>query len=317
MANRSEERYSGWWNWWLMDGNRRLIVAVLGTATFLVLFLVGLWDPAPLREAVGAKDPIETLFQAFIGAIITGVTLVLTINQLVLSQELGGVADQRNRMKGAMDFFEHVEDLIERDEIPRNPSELFVSVLGEIVTLTEELESGLAAKADFVDNELKDDARKTIDSLKSVDFGSFQLISVALTFNYSWYLNEVRQFKKESEELSDNNRESLSRLESLLKAFGTTREHVKTLYFQWDLIRLSKDIVYTGVPALLISSGTILYLDNLGTMTGASFGVSHLLLAVTLLTTVSVVPFLVLVSYVVRVATVAQETLAIGPLSLR
>jgi hypothetical protein len=300
-----------------MYGNRRLIVVCLGLASFLALVLVGIWDPASLREAVRSKDPIETLFQGFIGAIITGVSLVLAINQLVLSQELGGVSDQTNRMEGAMNFYDNVEELIEPAVIPRNPSELFVSLLDEIVRIQEDLEPELTPATDMAGQELNANASEAIDSLKSVDFGSFQLISVVLTFNYPQYLNEVRKLQKKSDEFSEDKREFLARLESLLKAFGTTREHVKTLYFQWDLVRLSKDIIYTGVPALLISSGAILYLNDLGTITGSSFGVDHLLLTVTLLTTLSLVPFLVLVSYVVRVATVAQETLAIGPLSLR
>ncbi len=41
-------------------------------------------------------DPVETLFQALITGTITAVTLVLTLNQLVLSQELGAVGDLRD-----------------------------------------------------------------------------------------------------------------------------------------------------------------------------------------------------------------------------
>ena len=45
-------------------------------------------------------------------------------------------------------------------------------------------------------------------------------------------------------------------------------------------------------------------------------GVDYSLLATTLVVTLSLLPFFVLVSYVLRIATVAKHTLAMGPLVL-
>ena len=52
---------------------------------------------------------------------VTGTTLVVTISQLVLSQEDGPLGDQRQRMSDAMDFRTYISELIE-DVVPNQPS---------------------------------------------------------------------------------------------------------------------------------------------------------------------------------------------------
>ena len=63
--------------WVLLEANRWVTTGILVGGVFLILVLLGTVDPAPLRKAMGSKDPIETTFQGFLTAIITGVTLVL------------------------------------------------------------------------------------------------------------------------------------------------------------------------------------------------------------------------------------------------
>nr|WP_049890816.1 hypothetical protein [Natrinema versiforme] len=81
-------------HWFLLDANRWLFAGLLAAAAFAVF--VGLGTVAlPLRTAMESGTPIETAFQVLIAAILTGVTLVVSINQLVLSQELGRLGDQQ------------------------------------------------------------------------------------------------------------------------------------------------------------------------------------------------------------------------------
>jgi hypothetical protein len=97
--------------WLLLEADRRLVIAGLVVAVAVSLLAAGLSLPA-VTEALRQSDSIDTLFQALLTATITGVTLVLTLNQLVLSQELGAVGDQCNRMDGAMTFREDAADII-------------------------------------------------------------------------------------------------------------------------------------------------------------------------------------------------------------
>ena len=101
-----------------------------------------------------------------------------------------------------------------------------------------------------------------------------------------------------------------------MSLFGPAREHVKTLYFQWALIDLSRLILYAAVPALVVA-GLMLTAVDAGTFPGRTLGVDHVTLAVGGAFAVALLPFSLFVSYLLRVLTLAKRTLAIGPLVLR
>lgn len=58
----------------------------------------------PFQSLLSDGDTIETLFQTLIGVLITRMTLVVSINQLVLSGEFGSLGRQRERMDKSMTF---------------------------------------------------------------------------------------------------------------------------------------------------------------------------------------------------------------------
>ena len=95
----------------LLDIDRRVVTLGLLALVFGGIIVASLAVDGA-TAALRADDPVETTFQALIGATVTGVTLVLTLDQLVLSQELGAVSDQQSRMRGAVEFREDVGDLL-------------------------------------------------------------------------------------------------------------------------------------------------------------------------------------------------------------
>jgi len=70
------------------------------------------------------------------------------------------------------------------------------------------------------------------------------------------------------------------------------------------------------VPALVVA-GLMLAVVDAGTFPGSTRGVDHVTLVVGAAFAVTLLPFLLFVSYVLRVLTLAKRTLAIGPLVLR
>lgn len=72
--------------WVLLNANRWLLTAALAAGAFLVLIGWGVARPPPIPGVMATTDWVEMSFQALIGALITGTTLVVSINQLVLSQ---------------------------------------------------------------------------------------------------------------------------------------------------------------------------------------------------------------------------------------
>ena len=197
--------------WVLRSGDRW----VLATAVLAVYGLGILVAAAFLPEQVLVEvdDPIETLFQALVTATITGVTLVVSINSLVLSQELGPLGDQRDRMAGAMSFRRDVEDELGVDVSAATPAGL----LHELVTAASERAQVLSSAAEPTvgDNErvteyaeeLERHADSAASALSSSQFGSFGVVSAALNVNYSWKIYEARRLRAAFESAaSDRNR---------------------------------------------------------------------------------------------------------------
>jgi hypothetical protein len=320
---RIEQRVSRWraWQWVLLEGHRWAVAAVVMGGLFVALAGVGFADPVGVGQPGGSDDPVETLFQALVSAIVTGVTVVVTINQLVLSQELGSLGDKHERMAGAMEFRREVEDAIEDDVAPATPAaflEVLVSAARDrAAALDDAVPAGAPAREavdDFV-AEVDRTAGHVSEALEGGEFGTFDVVHAALEFDYSRHLHRTRQLRAgEAGPLDDEARSVLSQLVEVMELYGTAREHVKTLYFQSALIQLSRAVLYTAVPALAVAAAMVLYVD---VPAGSTLGLPTGVLVVAAAATVSLAPFALLLSSVLRVVTVAKRTLAIGPFLLR
>jgi len=76
-------------------------------------------------------------------------------------------------------------------------------------------------------------------------------------------------------------------------------------------------MLYAAFPALIVAIGGTLYLEDPGTVTGSTGGVGNLVWTVAAASAVAVSQFAILASCVLRIATVAKRTLAIGPFIIR
>ncbi|UPW02371.1 hypothetical protein M0R88_03430 [Halorussus gelatinilyticus] len=323
MRARADE--SSWKLWLLMEANRWVVASVLLVGVFVALVAIGVLDPSPLQRSVAQSDPTETLFQAFVTVIITGVTLVVTLNQLVLSQELGPVGDQRGRMEGAMEFRQDVEEVLDSPVSPPEPASFLQALIDETRSRANELADAVSDSRDedlrdvvedYVDA-LEENANEVSDQLDEAEFGSYDLLSAVLDFNYSWKIFVARRLHNEQgDALTDETEDAFDDLVEVLSFFGPAREHFKTLYFQWELVNLSRAMLYSAVPALVVAASMIIYYDA-EALPGATLGISNDILVTSFATTVAIVPFMLLLSYILRIATVAKRTLSIGPFVLR
>lgn len=324
MADRTSQ--SGAKLWVLLDVDRYALAAVVLVGCFLTLVAVAFLAPTALERAIDRSDPVETVFQAFVGSIITGVTLVVTITQVVLSQEQGPLGDQRQRMEGAMSFRDDVEAVLDAPVSPPDPAGFLRTILEGAGDSARTLgdRADLVADADVRDrvervaDVVAEDATDASESLANVRFGGYDVVSAALEFNYAGKIYDARSLRTDhGEELPDDVAEPLDDLLRSLNFFAPAREHVKTLYFQWALIDLSRDILYAAVPGLLVSIAMILYADAPGTITGQVLGLPLAVWVVAAALTVALTPFVILTSYMLRIGTVAKRTLAMGPFVLR
>ena len=320
-----QERLGGVRLWLLLRVNRWLLTGALLLAVYVVLVAASLLNLTPLRTIVENQDGIEFLFSAFIGAIITGTSIVVTINQLVLSQELGAVGDQRERMSEAMDFRQTVEDTISEDTSPPEPGAFLFELVDGVQERAHELEEVMEDErdeelrekvADYVDA-TTENAESVKRSLDGAQFGTFEVIWNALNFNYSRKIYDARKIRADhAESLSEEANEKIDHMIDTLKLFGPAREHFKTLYFQWELINLSRALLYISVPALIVMAIMIMYVDG-NALLGATFGIDNLVWVTSAGFVVGISPFVAFITYILRIATVAKRTLAMGPFILR
>ncbi|WIV68407.1 hypothetical protein [Natrialbaceae archaeon AArc-T1-2] len=318
-------RPSGRWSYLLLRVNRWLFTAAVLAAVFVALVALSQVGLSPLRRIVEAQDGLEFLFSAFIGAIITGTSIVVTINQLVLSQELGAVGDQRERMQQSMAFRQNVENAIDTAVTPPEPAAFLHELVSGIRTQANQLAATVDAGVDedarsavgaYVDD-LAENARVVEGNLEDAQFGTFEVIWNALAFNYSRKIYDARKLQADyAEALSDDAHEELEGTIETLQLFGPAREHFKTLYFQWELINLSRALLYISVPALAVMATMIMYVDA-GALPGTTAGVDNLVWVTSAGFVVGIAPFVVFTAFILRIATVAKRTLAMGPFILR
>ncbi|RQG94362.1 hypothetical protein [Natrarchaeobius chitinivorans] len=323
MAERSDD--PTWKHELLLNANRWLVTAGLMVFVAVGLLFVSEFSPVSLRALMGEKEPVHTLFQALVTALITGVTLVVTINSLVLSQELGAVEDQRERLEGALDFRERVEASIDAPISPPEPASFVQAIIAASEERANDFREAVADSHDeefeervddFVDN-LTTHADSIRDDLGDAQFGTYDVVKAALDYNYSWKIFRARRIQNaHADSFTDETREAYDELLESLKLFGLAREHFKTLYFQWELINLSRAMMYVAVPALVVTISMLLFFDA-DAVSGTILGIDSVVWVVVLTSTVAVTPFLLLIAFVLRIATMAKRTLAIGPFILR
>ena len=307
--------------WVLVEATRSLVVCGLVAVVFLAVLAAGAVTPDVAARLLD-DDPVETTFQAFIGATITGVTLVLTLNQVVLSQELGAVSDQRERMSGAMAFRRDAEELLDVPVSPHDPAAFLGALIDHAGNRATTLRESVPASADpelieAVDrlaDAVEDNAEGASERLEDADFGTFAVVSAALDFNYSAKIYAVRHLQAtHGDALPEEGQAALADLIETLTAFGPAREHVKTLYVQWALIDLSRGLLASAVPALVVSASMVLYYEP---TTGSVGGLPVSVVAVSAAVAVATLPFAILLAYVLRIATITKRTLSIGPFTL-
>ncbi|SFL15197.1 hypothetical protein SAMN04487950_2743 [Halogranum rubrum] len=310
--------------WVVLDGNRLFVAGLMSLLIFGVFVFGGTFFYQYYLTDAQTADTVETVFSTMIAAIITGVTLVLTISQIVISQENGPLGDQHERMSSTMDFREYTKE-ITGTPVPADPSEFLRALILESKDYATALRDSVADAdnetlrsevAEFTDS-LIDNADTAADRLEGRKFGSYTVLAAALDYNYGWKIFQVERLVDEyDDDISDETLTIFDDLKRALSMFGPAREHIKTLYFEWELISLSQNILYLSLPALIVAGFITTYLGG-SAITGESLGVPNLIWMTASGFAVTSLPFLLLISYIARIATIAKRTLAIGPFILR
>ncbi len=310
-------------SWVVLQANRWLLAAVILLVVFGLLLGASHLALTPFREIAANRDGFQLLFTAFIGAIITGTSIVVTINQLVLSQELGAVGDQRSRMRESVEFRADVEQKLSTATVSPEPAAFLSELIEGIRDRSEALQATtgddtqLAEDLTVYVDRLQATTDQVTENLSTAQFGTFDVLWAVLDFNYSEQIYELKRIRNDhAADCTGETADAIEEIIELLELFGPAREHFKTLYFQWELINLSRALLYISVPALAIIGGLIMYIDA-AALTGTVLGVDVLVIVASAGFTIGIAPFVVFTAFIVRIASVAKRTLAMGPFILQ
>ncbi len=309
-------------DWFLFGASRLTVTGVLTIACFVLLTVFSMVD-LPFQSLLSDGDTIETLFQTLIGVLITGMTLVVSINQLVLSEEFGSLGRQRERMDKSMTFRKDSEREFQWTG-PPEPNRFLSTLINTSVDRAKAVQEAvkgnpdplLRDRADQLVDRIATSADEITDELEDAPFGEFTIMQAALSYNYSWKIYLVRRLYWEHQEsLSEDEQDAIDDLVDILELFGPAEEFFKAHYLQWELVNLSRRILYTGVPALIVSIYAALYLKP-EVVSGSIFTVPVLVWLINSGVTFALIPFFIFTAYVFRTASIAKESGAIGPFVL-
>lgn len=313
--------------WFLLDANRNLITGVLLAASFVTILLVGSLGPVPVRSFLTEGVSPGVALIELLKSIVSVVVIVLSINQLVLSPGLGPVGEQQERFEQSMDLRRKVEDHTGVQVSPASPAAFLAVLLDAIIDQAEQIEE-IAARTDISDsvvheeiteltNESRIEAERVRSLLTSSEFGQFEVVSAALRFAMSEKARMLRGIRQShSTSSSEPLQEAFDEMEDLLQLFTVSREYLKIVYTRDEYIRLSEGLLYTGLPAILITYCAA-QIDGPSAFPGHFFGVENRLIFVSGAVTIALTPFAVLLSYVFRLTAMSRSTLFIGPFDAR
>ena len=311
--------------WVLLDANRNTVAGLLLGASFTVIVLVGSFGPVPVQTFLTEGISPGTALVELLKSIVSVVVIVLSINQLVLSPGLGSVGDQRERFDQSIELRQQVEDHTGMNVSPVSPATFLSVLLDAIIDQTNHIDEltsrtddqAVRERTNEFTNAVVGEARIVSTLLSSSHFGWFDVVSAVLRFAISEKVQSLRGIQQANDEsLSEPVSEAFDEMNELLELFTVAREYLKTIYIREEFIRLSGALLYTGLPAILVTYCTAqIYTSSV--FPGQIFGIEKQLLFVSGAVTIALAPFVLLISYGFRLASLSRSTLFIGPFDAR
>jgi hypothetical protein len=307
--------------WVLLDANRLAVTGALLTGVFATIVVVGELYTFEMQKLLVETAAVQSILDTFLSGIILLVSVVVSINSIALSHDITSLQQQEDRVNSVVEFREEVSQLAGADERPTDPGS-FLALMAEIIQAQT---AALKEVAEAGDEELVEEIEeytgtitKTAERLTDSGGGAeFSVIWLGLEVDYGPHLDRSRSLKTDyASELSEDVDERIDDLVRSVQLFATGKEYFKTLYYTQEVSQLSRTLLVVSLPAILVTVVTILAIDAELLPDFWLLGLPPLLVFVASSFAIAFVPFLVLTSYILRLATVARRTASAGPFSL-
>lgn len=320
--------------WFLIRGDRRHVALGLLVGVYLAFCLMTLVWPDMTELLRPGNNNLATLFNTFLRGVILLVSIVTSINSLVISQELTPIGNQHEQVVESWDFRERAAEITGEDISPAVPGQFLRSIIEAVEDDLQELKSytqRLDETGESETNEVREEVDGYLDSVREglertesvVSDPRYAAINVAMfgsSYDVSDHVNSIRKMRARHKSVFEDDEiaERLDQVIAGLQFFVSAREYFKTVYYKREFSFLSRDLLYTGLPAILLISYLLVTLgsgDGLPVPQGgipvlSLFRYQALFLA--FFYTVALGPFIVLTSYTIRAAIIAQKTVTEG-----
>ncbi len=300
--------------WLLLSGDRALVALVITSLFFGFFSSLSILNVVPLLD-------LQALFYVYSG-LITGnftlITVVVSINQLLLSRELQTPGELRTQIENVIEYRRDVEGAA--DEIAPVQPLGFLRLLVE-ATREQAQRLGGFSRNDAVQaggDELASEATRLTEQMDQIDTllresetGTINVLLTLLRTNYAQEINRLRMTKERFEEdLSPPVHDSIDEVIDRLQEIDVARQYFKAIYFQQELASLSRILLYVGLPAVAIATATLLVLTLPASEPEA---IRHVDVLLPVSLAVGFLPLSILCSYILRTATVTNLTAATLP----
>ncbi len=310
--------------WLLLEGNRHAVTGALLTMTFVAILAIGTIWPFEMQRLLTETAAVETVLNTFLGGIILLVSIVVSINSIVLSYDIISIGAQEDRLRGTLEFRREIGHLTDTEHSIMDPASFLSMMVGvinqrahELETVTEELDGRDAEEI----REHIETILQTIEYIeKSVDQtggGEFSALWLGLDLNLGPLMERSRVLHLAyADELSDSDEDRFERLIRAFELITTGRHFFTTLYYRREFSMLSRTLLIVSLPAILGTATTILAINANILPQIWIFGLSPLLTFVAAAFTTALAPFIILTAYMLRVATVTLRATATEPFVL-
>ncbi|MFC6722644.1 hypothetical protein ACFQHN_34985 [Natrialbaceae archaeon GCM10025896] len=309
--------------WLLLEGNRIAVAGALLTFVYAVLMFIGTFWSFEMRVLLTETQTVENILDTFLSGIILLVSIVVSINSIVLSQDMTSIEKQEDRIRGVGDFWQDVDDLTETNKGTTDIRAFLESMTAVIQRHADQIAdeaADLESDFDELANQYSESVTGSLDHLEEIDNiqgGDFALLWMALEIEYGPLLDRTHGLRSRNEQYdSESFDESLDSLVEAFQLFAVGREYFKTMYYTAEVSRLSRVLLVVSLPAILITASAILAISADLFPEWWILGLPPLHSLVSTVFAIALLPYIVLTSFMLRLSTVAQRTNAEGVFSM-
>lgn len=296
--------------WFFLTGDREWVAAILcvlfaASTAFLIAF--------DLIHVGPGSNLSTTLASGMLSGLLALLTVALSINQLILSKLFGSPGELSEELEGSLSYRRRVEEIAGVSGSPNEPGAFLTFLATTLKERVEEYRREIdrtTADVERYADGVTDFAERLMPAGKLAD--PFVVLCLTLGTEYATHIHRTRRLQsKTSGDLPGGAQEALDDIIELLKAVATMRQFFKTLVLQQELAMFSRHLIYSGVPAILVTYLLSLVYPADPSMTTA-VDPAMLPTLVVVATAVILSPLAVLAAYLLRVATVSLYTVSIG-----